>query len=284
MFKVFGFVTKNNNLTHDEYRAGHVGYHNSFGRRLNNIRGYTLNVRSNQNITKDYKKSSLVKEISFNEPNEFDNQWNGYGQLMFDKFEDYIIAKQPALDKAGPNGLELDDMVAKVGDDFEHLYSGSPFQFNVSETIIKPVMRPERKLFKVTQFVKKNEVLSEILFNSYLKGAYSESLSKMDGLQGLIINQRTSLDVMTNFFNPESECFSKAGVQRRERFYENWDIIIEYWFNNSDYFFSSRFNKNLLSFTKKFEEKYLKSSFYREVDETVAVIPKRDIPTDYYFR
>lgn len=284
MFKVFGFVTKNNNLTHDEYRAGHVGYHNSFGRRLNNIRGYTLNVRSNQNITKDYNKSSLVKEISFNEPNEFDNQWNGYGQLMFDKFEDYIIAKQPALDKAGPNGLELDDMVAKVGDDFEHLYSGSPFQFNVNETIIKPVMRPERKLFKVTQFVKKNEVLSEILFNSYLKGAYSESLSKMDGLQGLIINQRTSLDVMTNFFNPESECFSKAGAQRRERFYENWDIIIEYWFNNSDYFFSSRFNKNLLSFTKKFEEKYLKSSFYKEVDETVAVIPKRDIPPDYYFR
>ena len=204
-----------------------------------------------------YKKSSLVKEISFNEPNEFDNQWNGYGQLMFDKFEDYIIAKQPALDKAGPNGLELDDMVAKVGDDFEHLYSGSPFQFNVNETIIKPVMRPEHKLFKVTQFVKKNEVLPEILFNSYLKGAYSESLSKMDGLQGLIINQRTSLDVMTNFFNPESECFSKAGAQRRERFYENWDIIIEYWFNNSDYFFSSRFNKNLLSFTKKFEEKYL---------------------------
>ena len=74
---------------------------------------------------------------------------------MFDKFEDYIIAKQPALDKAGPNGLELDDMVAKVGDDFEHLYSGSPFQFNVNETIIKPVMRPEHKLFKVTQFVKK---------------------------------------------------------------------------------------------------------------------------------
>ena len=203
---------------------------------------------------------------------------------MFDKFEDYIIAKQPALDKAGPNGLELDDMVAKVGDDFEHLYSGSPFQFNVNETIIKPVMRPEHKLFKVTQFVKKNEVLPEILFNSYLKGVYSESLSKMDGLQGLIINQRTSLDVMTNFFNPESECFSKAGAQRRERFYKNWDIIIEYWFNNSDYFFSSRFNKNLLSFTKKFEEKYLKSSFYREVDETVAVIPKRDIPTDYYFR
>ncbi len=126
--------------------------------------------------------------------------------------------------------------------------------------------------------------MPEILFNSYLKGAYSESLSKMDGLQGLIINQRTSLDVMTNFFNPESECFSNIGVKRREKFYENWDIMIEYWFDDSDYFFSSRFNKNLLSFTKKFEEKYLKSSFYKEVDETVAVIPKRDIPTDYYFR
>tara|TARA_Y100001970_G_scaffold70292_1_gene89523 strand:+ start:432 stop:1286 length:855 start_codon:yes stop_codon:yes gene_type:complete len=284
MFKVFGFVTKNENLTHDEYRAGHVGYHNSFGRRLNNIRGYTLNVRSNQNISEDYISSSLVKEISFNEPIDFDNQWNGYGQLIFNKFEDYITAKQPALDKAGPNGLELDEMVAKVGGDFEHLYSGSPFQFNVNESIIVPVMRPEHKLFKVIQFVKKNEVLPEILFNSYLKGTYSEALSKMDGLRGLIINQRTSLDVITNFFNPESECFSKDGVLRRERFYENWDILIEYWFNNSDCFFSSRFSKNLLSFTKKFEEKYLKSSFYKEVDETVAVIPKRGISPDYYFR
>ena len=35
---------------------------------------------------------------------------------------------------------------------------------------------------------------------------------------------------------------------------------------------------------RNLKKKYLKSSFYKEVDETVAVIPKRDIPTDYYFR
>ena len=157
MFKVFGFVKKNNNLSHDEYRAGHVGYHNSFGRRLKNIRGYILNVRSNRDLIDDYKNSEIIREISLNEPKNFDTQWNGFGQLMFDDYHDYINAKQATLDKAGPRGLELDHMVAKVGDDFNHLYSGSPFQFNVDETIISPVMRPEKKLFKIIQFIKKKE-------------------------------------------------------------------------------------------------------------------------------
>ena len=86
MFKVFGFVKKNNNLSHDEYRAGHVGYHNSFGRRLKNIRGYILNVRSNRDLAKDFKNSEIIRELSLNEPKNFDNQWNGFGQLMFDNY------------------------------------------------------------------------------------------------------------------------------------------------------------------------------------------------------
>jgi len=51
MLKVFGFVKRHPRLSHDEYRAGHVGYHNSFGRRLNNIRGYLLNVASNTTVS-----------------------------------------------------------------------------------------------------------------------------------------------------------------------------------------------------------------------------------------
>lgn len=50
MLKVFGFVRRHAQLSHDEYRAAHVGYHNSFGRRLNGIRGYLLNVRANRRL------------------------------------------------------------------------------------------------------------------------------------------------------------------------------------------------------------------------------------------
>ena len=284
MFKVFGFVKKNNNLSHDDYRAGHAGYHNSFGRRLKNIRGYILNVRSNRDLVKDYKNSEIIREISLNEPKNFDNQWNGFGQLMFDDYYDYINAKQATLDKAGPGGLELDQMVAKVGDDFNHLYSGSPFQFNVDETIISPVIRPEKKLFKIIQFIKKKNDVNPILYSSYLKGKYCSIFSDIKGLKGLIINQRTSLDVMTNFFKPDAECFSNRGIKRREKFYDCWDTLIEYWFLNYENFFKGRFDKKLLTYINNFENKYFEKSFYREVDETVAVMPKRNISTDFYHR
>ena len=54
MLKVFGFVRRNADLTHDEYRTAHVGYHNSYGRRLRNIRGYLLNVRGNRPIAESF--------------------------------------------------------------------------------------------------------------------------------------------------------------------------------------------------------------------------------------
>ena len=142
MLKVFGFVKRHPRLTHDEYRTGHVGYHNSFGRRLNNIRGYLLNVASNRPIS-DSLGAEAVKSLTTNEPADFDDGWDGWGQLMFDNMEDYVSAKTPAIDRAGPNGLETDTMVARVGDDFDQLYAGSPFQFHVDEHIAMPVRRPE---------------------------------------------------------------------------------------------------------------------------------------------
>ena len=145
MLKVFGFVKRHPRLTHDEYRAGHVGYHNSFGRRLINIRGYLLNVASNRPVS-DSLGTDLVGRLSLNEPEDFDDQWDGWGQLLFDSLEDYLAAKSPARDMPGEQGLQIDPAVAGVGGDFEYLYAGSPFQFHVDEHVAKPVMRPERKL------------------------------------------------------------------------------------------------------------------------------------------
>ena len=110
------------------------------------------------------------------------------------------------------------------------------------------------------------------------------SIADIKGLKGLIINHRTSFDVMTNFFKPDAECFSNRGIKRREKFYDCWDTIIEYWFLNYENFFKGRFDKKLLTNINNFEDKYFEKSFYREVDETVAVMPKRNISTDFYHR
>ncbi|HAT26057.1 MAG TPA: hypothetical protein DCS89_03515 [Gammaproteobacteria bacterium] len=282
MLKVFGFVKRNPRLTHDEYRAGHVGYHNSFGRRLNNIRGYLLNVASNRKIT-DSLGADIVDQLTVNEPTAFDEQWDGWGQLMFDRMEDYVGARSPARDRAGPNGLETDPMVAKVGGDFDHLYAGSPFQFQVDEHIAVPVRRPERKLFKLAQFIKKPATLAPALFRAYLTGRYATLAATMPGLRGMIVNVRTNLDVMSEFFAEDAEGFTPEGIARREAFYSGWDALIEYWFDEPEQFSSARLSPDFEQL-REFEAAFFSAAFYREVDETVAVLPKRDIPPPFYHR
>ena len=284
MLKIFGFVSRHPRLTHDEYRAAHVGYHNSFGRRLNNIRGYILNVRSNRDLYTDFSQSHMLRSVSFGEPEDFDEKWDGYGQLNFDNIDAYLGARSPALDRAGQSGLELDYMVGKVGDDFKYLYGGSPFQFCVDESIKVPVIRQEQKMFKIVQFVKCPEDLPSILFRSYIAGNYCSALSMMPGIKGLLFNFRTSLDVMTGFFSPDSEAFTEAGKRRKLSFYQSWDAMIEYWFDSPEHFFAQRFDKKIVSHLGGMENKFLASSFYREVDETVAVMPNRHPTPDFYHR
>ena len=282
MLKVFGFVRRNARLTHDEYRAGHVGYHNSFGRRLPNIRGYLLNVRANRRIEESLG-ADLVAAISRGEPQDFDAQWDGWGQLLFDSLEHYLAARSPAKDRAGPEGLGVDPTVAGVGGDFEHLYNGSPFQFHVAEHVVQPVLRPERKLYKLAQFVKRPEALPEPLFAAYLSGRYAELLCEAPGLNGLIVNLRTPLDVMTGFFAPDSEGFGAAGVARRERFYAGWDALIELWFDAPEQMIERRRGSTGAALAA-FEAEHFAANFYREVDETVAVLPNRAPAPAFYHR
>ena len=74
MFKVFGFVKKNNNLSHDEYRTGHVGYHNSFGRRLKNIRGYITDGGC-RDVTRIKTEIKLPIYCRFNTPKDVAGRW-----------------------------------------------------------------------------------------------------------------------------------------------------------------------------------------------------------------
>ena len=111
MLKVFGFVRRNEKLSHDDYRAAHIGHHNSYGRRLPNIRGYILNVRANQPIEESL--GPIASAITRGEPADLDELWDGWGQLMFDNLDDYLSARSPARDRAGPSGLEEDPKVVE---------------------------------------------------------------------------------------------------------------------------------------------------------------------------
>ncbi len=279
-FKVFGFVRRNAKLSHDEYRAGHVGYHNSFGRRLPNIRGYLLNVRANRALGETVGEE-LLSQLSWGEPNNFDEEWDGWGQLLFDSKQDYLAARSPARDRAGPDGLGYDEGVAGVGGDFDHLYSGSPFQFHVEEHVCVEVMRPEHKLFKLAHFVKLTNSLNEGALLNLWPDEYAQMLQSLPGCRGVIFNLRSPQDVMTGFFAPDSEGFTPAGVNRRETFYACWDGIAEYWFDNPASFATARqSNPDLL----RIEQAIFSHSFYKEVDETVAVMPNRLVAPEYYYR
>ena len=282
MLKVFGFVRRHPRLTHDEYRAGHVGYHNSFGRRLNQIRGYILNVASNTPMSTSVGQP-LLDKITWGDPQDFDEQWDGWGQLMFDTLEVYLAARTPAKDYPGTEGLQDDPMVAKVGGDFDYLYAGSPFQFHVDEHVAMKVRRPERKLFKVAQFFKRTDKIPAELLRAYVTGQYAELAGRIPGLRGMTINLRTQLDVMAGFFAPDSEGFTPDGVARREKFYASWDGMIELWFDSADQFVDAR-SSDEFSELLTFERDLFTTNFYREVDETVAVLPKRDPAPTFYHR
>lgn len=279
MLKVMGFVRRNERLTHDEYRTGHVGYHGSYGRRLQNIRGYLLNIRANRSIEACLGAPTYAA-IQRNEPDDFDEQWDGWGQLMFDTLDDYLAARSPAIDRAGPEGLTTDPVVAGVGGDLEDLFSGSPFQCHCDETVLVDVCRPERKLFKLAHFVQRKPDVDKDLFLNELAGPYAQAISESPGLRGMVVNQRTQLDVMTGFYAPESECFTAAGTDRRERFFSGWDTMIEYWFDHASDYISLRSHPTL----GEIEEALMQTSFIREVDETVAVLPNRLTSPDFYYR
>ncbi len=280
MLKVFGFVRRNEMLTHDEYRAAHAGYHNSYGRRLRKIRGYLLNVRANRPMTETL--GDFAGYLNGQEPPGFDDYWDGYGQLMFDSLNDYFSAKAPAMDKPGPHGLEVDDSVAGVGGDAPFLYSGAPCQFHVREQVVLPVRRPEQKIFKLVMFGKRRREMPREAFEAVWGGAYAALSRNTPGLVGHLVNFPTDLDVINGFFAPESGAFSNESIRGRGMFMAHFDGMAEYWFATPEAFRAWRAQCDAA--LRDLEQELFDSFFFREVDETVAVLPDRLPPAPFFHR
>ena len=185
MFKVFAFLRRNTSLlSHDEYRAGHIGYHCCNSRRLKNIRGYLVNIWSNTGIRskigKDYQK------LTFNEPKGFLDLWDGFPQVYFDDISDWIEAATPEPNRATEEGLSIDpDWSLADGPFLFDPVTDSSTEFkshhlHMIEEVIKPIERPEYKITKIVQFFKRSEHLNEQEFKHIVSEDYIKKLSLIE--------------------------------------------------------------------------------------------------------
>ena len=291
MFKVFAFLKRNRLLlSHDEYRAGHVGFHCCNSRRLKNIRGYLVNIWSNETLQK--KMGNKYKNIIFNEPENFLDYWDGFPEVYFDNQKDWISAATPEPVRATKHGLSFDETWT-LGDGpflFDRVENKTDqFKSNhlkVNEKVILPIIRPEKKISKIIQFFKKNPSLTEKEFNDEFYNSYIKLFLEIKNILGLAVNFRDKNinSAVKDFFPKNAWCFSKEGKKERKFFADLWNGITEIYLDNSEDFIEEilRFSKE-----KKFnelQEKLFSSLWYVEVDENLIVMPNRDLPPDFYYR
>ena len=291
MFKVFAFLKRNSSLlTHDEYRAGHVGFHCCNSRRLKNIRGYLVNIWSNETLKQ--KMGNKYKTITFNEPENFLDYWDGFPEVYFDNRSDWISASTPEPNRATKGGLSVDknwtlgdgpflfDKVESKSDQFKSNH------LKVSEKQILPVSRPEKKISKIIQFFKKNPSINEKEFKYEFFNSYNKLFIDIPNIFGLTVNFRDKNinTAVKDFFPKSAWCFSEEGKKERKFFAELWDGITEIHVNRSE-----DFTNEILRLSKKpgfieLQEKLFSSIWYVEVDENLIVLPNRDPSPDFYYR
>jgi hypothetical protein len=291
MFKVFAFLKRNSELlSHDEYRAGHIGFHCCNSRRLTGIRGYIVNVWANEGLVS--KIGPEYRDIIINEPTGFNNLWDGFPQVYFDDAASWKKATTMEPTRATENGLSIDPdwTLSDSGFLFDPVDSSlKEFKSNhlkVDEEIIIPVYRPERKLTKIIQFFKKHDFMERLDFRDTILSNYAKELSSMEGLKGLTLNFRDhNIDSAINDFYPANGWhFSKQGNHERSQFASLWDGIFEMYFDNIDAFKVGRMTSTLNQTLTALDRKLFSSVWYIEVDESVIIVPNRDPAPDFYYR
>lgn len=294
MFKVFAFLKRNPNLTHDEYRAGHVGYHCGQSRRLKNIRGYLVNVWCNLAFEQriQLQGKSLLPKLVFNEPSGFTDWWDGFPQVYFDDHASWLDARTVEPTRATPDGLVIDPDW-DLGDS-PHLFRPAPhnpekfcaFHLRMHEQVVLPVRRPEHKVTKLMQFFQKRPEVTEADLKKRLAEEYYPLAAQMPGLVGYTGNLR-DLDeeaAMRDFFAADDWLFTPEGTAERREFCALWRGANELFFEEFDQFVAARSNPELGESLERLEHELFSSVWYVEVDENLIVLPNRRPRPEFYFR
>lgn len=290
MFKVFAFLKRNTKLlTHDEYRAGHVGYHCCNSRRLKDIRGYFVNVWANGDLRAGL--GPLYGEITRNEPEGFLDLWDGFPQVYFDNYQSWTEAGTPEPNRATEDGLTLDpDWSLADGPFLFDVVEGSTefrsYHTRLHETVVVPPERPEYKLTKLMQFFHRNPAISDDDFRDGLLNRYAQLTARLKGLHGYMVNFRDA-DInaaISGFYPDEHWNFSDEGTAQRQAFYDLWDGASELHFDSLDAFKDARSDPELHAELLELESKLFDRVWYVEVDENIIVMPNRDPAPDFYYR
>lgn len=291
-FKVWAFLRRNTALlSHDEYRAGHVGFHCSNTRRLKRIRGYTVNIHDeNTEFGRELAATDVVSVT--NEPPQFLELWDGFPAVHFDNRQEWTEAGSLEPTRATEKGLVVDpDFTLSDGPYLFDRLSPSASQFRsyhirVHEHVLRPVLRGESRPFKLVQFFRASSKLESDEFAEHLLREYATQCSTLDGLNGLVVNLRDAdIDSAVSGYYPDDHwCFTPEGRAFRERFFGLWDGAIELWFDSAAEFVEARRRSPLLPQLQRFEEHFFEALWYVAVDENLIVMPNRHPAPEFYYR
>ncbi len=290
MYKVFAFLKRNPNLTHDEYRAGHVGYHCGQSRRLKNIRGYLVNVWANTPLRAHM--GSFIDDITIDEPAGFLDWWDGFPEVFFDDQASWVDARTVEPNRATADGLVIDPDWSLA--DSPHLFMpapDNPHQFqaihlHLLETVVLPVTRQERKTAKIMQFFKRHRQLSEADWSDRLLAEYLPQAKQLRGLNGLICNVRDADQeaALRGFFKDDEWVFKAQATEERRTFCGLWDGALELFFDDIDAFQDARSEEPVAAALSTLERSLFERNWYVEVDENLIVNPNRGPAPDFYYR
>lgn len=282
MFKLWSFGRRDAaRLDFDAYRAGHVGHHASMLRRLRGLRGYCVDLAAETVFAE--RLGPLHRDISFGEPAAFSKSWDSLSTLYFDSRERAAQAALPEATRATSEGLSVDEDWHCDG---AHLFAaaeseqGMPPYWPVEEHVLRPVVRPERKLTKLLQFFRRHPVQPEATFPGAVLDRYARLTASMSTLQGYVVNFKgpEQTPASLGFAAAASDAATCAEV------WAAWDGVCELYVDSLEDFAVARIDLALHPELCVLEGHLFEALWYAEVDENVIVMPNRDPAPDFYYR
>lgn len=290
-FKVWAFLKRNDALiSHDEYRAGHVGFHCANTRRLKSIRGYAVNIHD-ENPGLSAMLESFGSVGVRNEPENFLSLWDGFPAVHFDSWQQWTQAGIKEPTRATAHGLVVDpDWTIEDGPFLFDRASVDSRQFRsyhtrVEEHVIKPIFRAETRPSKLLQFFRAAPELSPEVFRSRLLAEYAPLCADLEQLNGLVSNFRDrDIDAAVRGYYPDDHwCFTEDGQAHRRAFFDLWDGANEFFFDNSNAFMQARQRHSAQDKLRALEDELFEAVWFVGVDENVIVMPNRlKAPLSYY--